>query len=127
MKILKTQISLVALLFLAVAYSPQSNASVVAGIVCDPLGSGFVCLASPGGDFDQDTYTYFWESTAPQPSPSSLCLAGPTGLPYCYESCMHGQYGGVAVIDVTVVEDATGDSDTASKAVDCGTGSGGGF
>lgn len=119
-------LSIATLLLLLSGFSPQANASVIASIICDEFGSGFICSASPA-DFENNTYTYFWSSTAPQPSPNSTCISGPTSQPFCYESCLEGGFRGTAVVEVTVVENATGDSDSASKALACGTGGGGGF
>lgn len=125
MSIFKTTFCTAVMLVLSATYSSHTNASVIASIYCEDFGSGFLCDASPN-EFN-GAYTYYWNSTAPQPSPNSTCIAGPTGQPFCYESCFEGGFGGVAVVEVIVIENSTGDSDSASKAVNCGTGGGGGF
>lgn len=126
MKTFKTHSILLAVLVSAFSYSPQTSASVLASIVCDQIGTGFICSASPT-EFQGDTYTYFWRSTGPQFSPNASCFAGPTDNPFCHESCLQGTFTGIVEVSVTVVENATGDSDSASKTLNCATGGGGGF
>lgn len=126
MSILKTTFCTALLLALSAVYSSQVNASVIASIVCEDFGNGFLCDAGPKA-FPGGSYTYYWNSTIIQPAPDSPCISGPTQFPFCYESCFEGGFNGTGIIEVTVVDNATGDSDSASKAVNCGLGGGGGF
>lgn len=126
MKTTKANLTLLALLISVLTYSSQISATVLASISCSQISNSFLCSASPS-DFENDAYTYFWNSTAPQSSPNASCFAGPTSNPFCNENCLQGSFTGIAEVSVTVIENATGDSDSASKTLNCATGGGGGF
>lgn len=116
MKSYKLFMFLSLLLFSAGTYAQ----SLISSIQCDDFGSGFICEAGPFSLSDE--YSYFWRSSAPQPRPGPFC----GDEAFCYEGCLQGSLNGSVRIDVTVTDNTTGLSDSASKNLQCGN-SGFGF
>ncbi len=114
------------LLALASIHSDQANASIIASISCFAINNGVLCDAGPTDFNNQNTYSYFWQATAPQSTPTLECNNGPNGQFFCFEDCLNGRFTGIATLTVTVTENATGLSDSASKTFSCNINGGGG-
>lgn len=109
--------SILLLLLISASFSAISQ-PLVSSISCLPFAGGFICDASPIGLNNE--YSYSWRSTASD-------LASSCGGEFvCHEGCSNGRFTGNVTVDVTVTDNATGFSDTASKLLSCQF-NGGGF